>query len=101
MKILFNRHSKKYLPILIDDTSDIDKVINLFEEWIKNFDNEMLLDFDIPLTEGQYSVSEEFEGMISIVIYREDEYTRYVSSYDFELKDLSIITQSEEEIEII
>ena len=97
MKILFNRHSKKYLPILIDDTSDMDKVINLFEEWIKNFDNEMLLDFDIPLTEGQYSVSEEFEGMISIVIYREDEYTRYVSLYDFELKDLSIITQSEEE----
>jgi len=98
MKILFNRHSKKYLPILIDDTSDMDKVIDLFEEWIKNFDNEILLDFDISLTEGQYSVSEEFEGMISIVIYREDEYTRYVSSYDFELKDLSIIeTQDEEE----
>jgi hypothetical protein len=98
MKILFNRYTKKYLPILIDDTSDMDKVIDTFEEWIKNFDNERLLEFDTSLIEGQYSVSEEFEGMISIVIYREDEYTRYVSSYDFELKDLSIIeTQDEEE----
>ena len=91
MKILFNRHSQKYLPIVIDDTSDMDKVIDTFEEWIKNFDNEMLLEFDTSLIEGQYSVSEEFEGMISIVIYSEDKYTRYVSSYDFELKDLSII----------
>jgi hypothetical protein len=98
MKILFNTYTKKYLPILIDDTSDMDKVIDTFEEWIKNFDNERLLEFDTSLIEGQYSVSEEFEGMISIVIYREDEYTRYVSSYDFELKDLSIIeTQDEEE----
>ena len=79
----------------------MDKVIDTFEEWIKNFENEKLLELDKWLIEGQYSVSEEFEGMISIVIYREDEYTRYVSSYDFELKDLSIITQSEEEIEII
>ena len=91
MKILFNRHSRKYLPILIDDASDMDKVIDTFEEWIKNFDNEMLLEFDTSLIEGQYSVSEEFEGIIFIVIYSEDKYTRYVSSYDFELKDLSII----------
>lgn len=91
MKILFNRYTKKYLPVVIDDTSDMDKVIDTFSEWIKNFDNEMLLEFDTSLIEGQYSVSEEFEGMISIVIYSEDKYTRYVSSYDFELKDLSII----------
>ena len=98
MKILVNRHSQKYLPIVIDDTSDMDKVIDTFEEWIKNFENEKLLELDKWLIEGQYSVSEEFEGMISIVIYSEDEYTRYVSSYDFELKDLSIIeTQDEEE----
>ena len=98
MKILFNRHSKKYLPIVIEDTSDMDKVIDTFEEWLKNFENEMLLEFDTSLIEGQYSVSEEFEGIISIVIYSEDEHTRYVSSYDFELKDLSIIeTQDEEE----
>jgi len=91
MKILCNTHSQKYLPILIEDTSDMDKVIDTFEEWIKNFENEKLLELDDWLIEGQYSVSEEFEGFISIVIYREDEHTRYVSSYDFELKDLSII----------
>ena len=98
MKILCNTHSQKYLPILIEDTSDMDKVIDTFEEWIKNFENEKLLELDEWLIEGQYSVSEEFEGMISIVIYREDEHTRYVSSYDFALRDLSIIeTQDEEE----
>ena len=97
MKILFNRHSKKYLPILIDDTSDMDKVIDTFKEWIKNYNNERLLGFDTYLREGQYSVSEEFEGIISIVIYSEDKDTRYVSSYDFELKDLSIIETKDEE----
>ena len=97
MKILFNRHSKKYLPILIDDTSDMDKVIDTFEEWIKNYNNEKLLELDKWLIEGQYSVSEEFEGIISMVLYSEDKHTRYVSSYDFELKDLSIIETKDEE----
>ena len=93
MKILFNRHSQKYLPIVIDDTSDMDKVIDTFEEWTKNFENEKLLELDFNLMEGQYSLTEEWEGVLYLVELTDDFYTprEYSISYEFELKDLSII----------
>ena len=91
MKILFNRHSQKYLPIVIDDTSDMDKVIDTFYEWIEDSDNEMLLELDIYLHIGGYSITEEWDGVLYLVHMDYDVRGGFCHSYEFELRDLSTI----------
>ena len=94
MKILFNRETEKYLPIVIDDTSDMDKVIDTFEEWLKDSANEKLLELDFTLMEGHYSLNEEWEGVLHLVELTDNDFVDaryYTTSYEFELRDLSTI----------
>ncbi len=94
MKILFNRETKRYLPIIIDDTSDMDKVIDKLHEWMRDSEgsaNEKLLELDIVLELGEYWISEISEGVLEFTHLDDDPRGGFCYSYDFELRDLSTI----------